>query len=58
MPTALELAYNWTQRLNRAAANDSFCLTLSERLSAEFWTADQLLASAVRVPWIRVISEA
>jgi predicted nucleic acid-binding protein len=37
------LAYQWTLKLNRAAAYDSFYLAIAETLEAEFWTADQRL---------------
>ncbi len=37
------LAYQWTLKLNRAAAYDSFYLAIAEALEAEFWTADQRL---------------
>jgi predicted nucleic acid-binding protein len=53
----VELAYDWTRRLNRAAAYDSFYLALTESLSAEFWTADRRLANAVSVPWVHYITE-
>ena len=56
--TLVELAYDWTQRLDRAAAYDSFYLALTESLSAEFWTADHRLASVVNAPWVRTISGA
>lgn len=55
--TLVELAYDWTRRLNRAAAYDSFYLALSESLSAEFWTADKRLANAVSVPWVHCITD-
>jgi predicted nucleic acid-binding protein len=55
--TLLPLVYDWTRRLNRAAAYDSFYLALSESLSTEFWTADQRLVNAVKVPWVHYITD-
>ena len=55
--TLVELAYDWTQRLNRAASYDSFYLALTESLSAEFWTADQRLVNAVNLPWVHYIAD-
>jgi len=54
--TLVELAYDWTQRLNRAASYDSFYLALTESLSAELWTADKRLANAVSVSWVQYIA--
>jgi predicted nucleic acid-binding protein len=50
----VELAYDWTLRLKRAAACDSFYLALAETLHCELWTADQRLANAADVPWVHV----
>jgi predicted nucleic acid-binding protein len=47
-------AFNWTLRLNRAAAYDSFYLALAEDLGCDFWTADQHLVRAVDLPWVRL----
>lgn len=47
-------AFEWTIRLNRAAAYDSFYLALAERLDCDFWTADQRLANAVGQSWIKL----
>lgn len=47
-----QLAFDWTHKLNRAAAYDSFYLALAETLSAEFWTADKRLYQAANVSWI------
>ena len=55
--TLVELAYDWTQRLNRAASYDSFYLALTESLSAEFWTADQRFVNAVNLPWVHYIAD-
>jgi predicted nucleic acid-binding protein len=54
--TLIRSAYDWTRRLNRAAAYDSFYLALSENLSAEFWTADRRLVNATNVPWVHYIT--
>jgi predicted nucleic acid-binding protein len=48
------LAYDWTLRLNRAAAYDSFYLALAETLGADLWTTDRRLSAAVGLPWVRV----
>jgi len=55
--TLVELAYDWTRRLDRAAAYDSFYLALTQSLSAEFWTADQRLVNAVDLPWVHYIAD-
>jgi predicted nucleic acid-binding protein len=47
-------AYDWTVRLKRAAAYDSFYLVLAESLGCELWTADQRLCNAVDLPWVRL----
>jgi predicted nucleic acid-binding protein len=48
------LAYDWTLRLRRAAAYDSFYLALAEALGADLWTTDRRLRAAVDLPWVRV----
>jgi predicted nucleic acid-binding protein len=48
------LAFVWTQRLNRAAAYDSFYLALAESLGCELWTADRRLHHAVGLPWVQL----
>ena len=52
-----ERAFQWTLRLNRAAAYDSFYLALAESLSSELWTADRRLVRAVDRPWVRWAEE-
>jgi predicted nucleic acid-binding protein len=55
-----ELAMDWTLRLGRAAAYDSFYLAIAEALEAPFWTADQRLVNALqtqRPPWLHWIGE-
>jgi predicted nucleic acid-binding protein len=49
------LAFEWTLRLNRAVAYDSFYLALAEALHCELWTADQRLRSAAGQPWVRCV---
>jgi predicted nucleic acid-binding protein len=51
------LALDWTLRLKRAAAYDSFYLALAETLVAEFWTADKRLGNALPVSWVRYALE-
>ena len=52
------LAYDWTARLQRAAAYDSFYLALAQTLQCELWTADKRLHNAVNLRWVRWVSEA
>jgi predicted nucleic acid-binding protein len=51
------LAFDWTLRMNQAAAYDSFYLALAEGLECELWTADQRLANAAAVPWVHAFPE-
>jgi len=51
-------AYEWTCKLNRAAAYDSFYLALAEVNGCELWTMDERLQRTVNVPWVRVPSAA
>lgn len=55
-PQLVSEAFNWTVRLKRAAAYDSFYLALADSLSCDFWTTDQGLFNAVRQPWVRLIA--
>lgn len=50
-------AYTWTERLQRAAAYDSFYLALAESLVCEFWTIDKRLAHAAAQPWVKLVEE-
>ncbi|MCA9993966.1 MAG: type II toxin-antitoxin system VapC family toxin [Ardenticatenaceae bacterium] len=50
-------AYAWTERLQRAAAYDSFYLALAETLGCELWTIDKRLVNAVGQPWVRLVEE-
>ena len=47
-------AFDWTLRLNRSAAYDSFYLALAEAMQCELWTADRHLHNAVNQPWVRL----
>jgi predicted nucleic acid-binding protein len=53
--TLTQSAFDWTLRLGRTAAYDSFYLALAERLGCELWTADRRLRNAVDLPWLRGI---
>jgi predicted nucleic acid-binding protein len=50
-------AFAWTERLQRAAACDSFYLALAESLGCEFWTVDKRLVNVVDQPWVRLVGE-
>lgn len=50
-------AFDWTLRLQRAAAYDSYYLALAEALGCDFWTADRQLVNAVGLPWVRWVSK-
>jgi predicted nucleic acid-binding protein len=47
-------AFEWTRRLDRAAAYDSFYLALAEGLQCELWTADRRLCNAADLAWVRL----
>jgi len=49
----VDLAVDWTLRLKRAAAYDSFYVALAEQLKTELWTADKRLYHAVKQDWVR-----
>jgi predicted nucleic acid-binding protein len=54
------IAYDWTRRLNRASAYDSFYLALAQALECDFWTADKRLFNALRdarLKWLHWIEE-
>ncbi len=51
------LAFDWTMRLKRAAAYDSFYLALAETLRSELWTADKRLVNAAGASWIHLIHD-
>lgn len=46
-------AYNWTQKLKRASAYDSFYIALAESLNCRLWTMDQRLVNAASLDWVR-----
>ncbi|OQY45296.1 MAG: hypothetical protein B6242_10800 [Anaerolineaceae bacterium 4572_78] len=48
-------AFEWTLRLKRAVAYDSFYLALAESLQVEFWTADKRLYNSVNNDWVHYI---
>jgi predicted nucleic acid-binding protein len=50
-------AFEWTVRLKRAAAYDSYYLALAETLTCDFWTADRRLSHAVDLSWLRWAGE-
>lgn len=54
------LAFEWTLRLKRASAYDSFYLAIAEALQSEFWTADRRLSQAMRndkPAWLHWVGE-
>jgi predicted nucleic acid-binding protein len=51
-------AFDWTRRLRRAAAYDSFYLALAQTLDCELWTGDRRLANAANVAWVRLVGQA
>lgn len=53
-------AYDWTRRLQRAAAYDSFYLATAETLEANFWTADIRLAHSLEsegLDWVHWVGQ-
>jgi predicted nucleic acid-binding protein len=53
-------AFDWTVRLKRAAAYDSYYLALAQSLDCAFWTADSRLFNALkdeRLSWLHWIEE-
>ena len=55
----VQRAFDWTLRLHRAAAYDSFYLALAETTSDGLWTADERLYNATKsfVPWVRWVGD-
>lgn len=47
-------AIEWTKRLRRAAAYDSFYLALAETRRCDLWTVDKRLVNAVGQSWVRL----
>ncbi len=50
-------ALDWTLRLGRGAAYDSFYLALAESLRCDLWSADRRLVGAANLPWVRWAGE-
>jgi predicted nucleic acid-binding protein len=53
-------AFEWTLRIRRASAYDSYYLTLAQTLDCEFWTADKRLYNALKdeqLEWLHYIGE-
>ena len=53
-------AFDWTLRLKRASAYDSYYLVLAQALECNFWTADKRLFNAlqdVHLSWVHWIEE-
>lgn len=53
-------AFEWTLRLKRASAYDSYYLVLAQALECDFWTADKHLFNALkdaRLDWLHWIEE-
>jgi len=55
----VQRAFEWTLRLHRAAAYDSFYLALAETTSDGLWTADERLYNATKslVPWVHWVGD-
>ncbi len=51
------LATDWTLRLRRSAAYDSFYLSFAETLGCDLWTANRRLRNAVNLPWVRFVGD-
>ena len=52
-PQLTEAAFDWSLRLKRANAYDSFYLALAEALGSELWTADRRLVNAAKEQWVK-----
>lgn len=46
-------ALEWTLRLKRASAYDSYYLALAEALKCDLWTVDRRFFNAVDLSWVR-----
>jgi predicted nucleic acid-binding protein len=53
----VRIAFDWTLRLDRTAAYDSFYLALAESLRCDLWTAARHLRNAVEQSWVRWAGE-
>lgn len=51
------MAFDWTRKLERAAAYDSFYLALAKTLDGELWTADKRLINAAKVSWVHLLDD-
>jgi predicted nucleic acid-binding protein len=54
------IAFDWTLRLKRAAAYDSFYFALAQGFERDFWTADKRLFNGLtdsHVEWLHWIEE-
>ncbi|MFN8491456.1 MAG: type II toxin-antitoxin system VapC family toxin [Caldilineaceae bacterium] len=49
------IAFDWTLKLQRTNAYDSFYLALAQQLQCPFWTADQRLYRAANVAWVHYV---
>ena len=56
-PILAMTAYDWTLKLGRAAAYDSFYLALAQRYACELWTVDRRLFNAAGESWICYLGE-
>ena len=53
-------AFDWTLRLQRASAYDSFYLALADEIECDFWTSDKRLFNALNgagLNWLHWIEE-
>lgn len=55
-----EAAFEWTLKLKRASAYDSYYLALAQALECDFWTADKRLFNSLQeahIGWLHWIEE-
>jgi predicted nucleic acid-binding protein len=55
-----QAAFDWTMRLKRASAYDSYYLALAQVLECDFWTADKRLFNALQgahLGWVHWIED-
>lgn len=55
--TLAKAAFEWTRKLKRASAYDSFYLALADQYNAPLWTADGNLLRSANVEWIHLGTE-
>lgn len=48
-------AYDWTRKLQRAGAYDSFYIALAESMRCQLWTLDQRLVNAAGLAWVKLL---